>query len=303
MKISIIGSNKEDGEKLKDEIKNFGIDSDFYPLKEISLYAGKSLDVRKNGDSLLSSSYIVLFPEQDEIEFCYQIAKISELFTNITPSSSVIYHMFHRGFMQRFLSQHKIPTRKIYLFSESNAAKVVLKDLKLPVILTLPDGKRIPVKNEETFQSIIAGIKRGKTISAEKPVKPSSLIYSLITKTDIASYEKSGEQKMVITLRDDMKKIAQRILTILNVPYVFIEFVPYKNSFFVNNISFSPDLKEITDVTGKNAYKMVAEAVIQDLKSKRTPKFIVDSVFGRMFRPVIRWFNEISHSRTRRESV
>ncbi len=297
MKISIIGGNPEDVERLKQEFPSY-VEVENYSVKDITLYAGKSLDVRKNGNSLLNSSYILLFPDQNEIEFCYQIAKISEIFTIITPSSSTIYKLFHRGFIQRFLSKHKIPTRKLYLFSESNAAKVVLKDLKLPVILTLPDGKRIPVKSEDTFHSILSGIKRGKAIGAEKPVRPESLIYIFATKDEIASYEKRGEQKMIYAVSEDMKNVAKRVLTIFGTPFVFLEIVPYKNSFFVNDVSFSPNLKEIEDITGKNVYKMLADAIIEDFKSKRTPKYIVDSLFSRIFRPVLRWFVEIGHSRS-----
>jgi len=293
MKISIITFNERNGKILEEEFRTLGIEADTYSGSELVLEVGSEMDVKHEERSLLEAP-LLLLPDYGRIEFFYQLACIAEKKVPTLPSAEILYLLMHRALMQKFLRDHRIPVREIHLFSREHAGRAVLKTVKMPVILTLPSGRRVLVKNIETFTDLIGSLDKSAVVAVEKPLKPKFLIHALVTEEEMVSVKKSGEKLNTISVPEDVRRISRKIMELLSVPFCYITFIPYKNSFLVNEVELSCDFALLQKITGKNVARMIAESVrlkIKEAEAKRVERFF------RIFSAVERWWNETRDTR------
>ena len=273
------------------ELKNLGVEVLPVNASEIILYTGNGIGAFYNGINLFDLDGIVIFPEIKNFEFFYKLLKICEDFLPVSIPSDKFLFFYNRALLQRFLSMNEIPVRKIYIFSEVTAANIVLKKLKLPVILQFTDGKRILVKNEETFKDIISNTETNTVITAEKPVNPSHIIKAIVVGDEVIAYEKSGNEIKSIQASKEIIALSLKIKELFSSYFFKISFIPYKKSYFVNDVSFDLELESFEKITGKNVAKLLAENIIKEIKEGK--KHLVKQSIGKSFKGIVRWLSEI----------
>lgn len=291
MKIGLIALSKERIERIMNELKNLEVEAIPINANEIILYAGKGIGAFYRGINLLDLDGIVIFPEIKYFEFFYKLLKICENFVPVSIPSDKFSFFYNRALLQSFLTLNGIPVRKIYIFSEVTAANIVLKKLKLPVILQFTDGKRILVKSEETFRDIISQAEKNTVITAEKPVNPPHMVKAIVTGDEVIAYEKSGEEIKSIQAPKEIVDLSLKIKELFSSYFLKISFIPYKKSYFVNDVSFDLDLESFEKITGKNVVKMLAENIIRNVKEGR--KHLVKESIGKSFKGIVRWLSEV----------
>ncbi|HIQ49862.1 MAG TPA: hypothetical protein EYH56_01560 [Nanoarchaeota archaeon] len=291
MKIGLAALSKEKIEKIMEELKNLGVEALPINASEIILYAGKGIGAFYRGVNFFDLDGIVIFPEIRQFEFFYKLLRICEDFIPVSIPSDKFLFFYNRALLQRFLSMNGIPVRKIYIFSEVTAANIVLKKLKLPVILQFTDGKRILVRNEETFRDIISNTETNTVITAEKPVNPSHIIKAIVVGEEVIAYEKSDNEIKSIQASKEIIDLSLKIKNLFSSYFLKITFVPYKKSYFVNEVSFDLEIESFEKITGKNIAKMLAENIIKEIKEGK--KHIVKQSIGKSFEGIVRWLSEI----------
>ncbi len=279
---------------LKEELEKLGCEVFEINGNELTLYTGKGIGAFANGNDLADFDGIVIFPEKSKIEFCYKLVKICENFTPVSISSEKLFFFKNRAILQRYLSINGVKIRKLYVFSEVTAASIVLKKLKLPVILQFPDGKRIPVKSEDTFRELISALPKDTVITAEKPVKPRFILKTLVIGDEILAFEKAGDKIKIVTLSEEIIKTVEKLKKLLDLWFFSVDFLPYKKSFLVNDICLNPDFDFFENATGRNVKKLLAESVVELVKKKKIE--MVSDTVKKSLRAIVRWLNEIGSS-------
>ncbi len=286
---------------LKEELERLGCEVIEAEGSKIMLYSGDGIGAFFNGHDLSKADCLVLFPEKNKIEFCYQLAKICETFIPVSASSKTLFLFKNRALLQRFLAANGIKVRKLYVFSEVTAASVVLKKLKLPVILQFPDGKRIPVKNEDTFRELISALPKDTVLTAEKPLKPEYVLKTLVIGDEILAFEKSGEKTKGVSVSGEVCEIAEKLRKILGLWFFSVDILPYKKSFLVNDIWLNPDFELYETVTGRNVKKLLAETIVERAKKERIE--MVKETVKKSLHAIVRWLSEIGSSGSGEKNV
>ncbi len=305
MKVGIIYFSKcgrEEAERICNAVKEEGEGCFPIDAKTILLYAGEddaAAFSQENG--LRSFDSLVFLPEEEYFEFAYMVMKIVDGYTVTSIPCGKFRLFFNRALIQRFLASHNLSVRKVYAFSEATAANFVLKELKLPVILQFPDGRRIPIKSEDTFTELISGIKRDTVITAEKPLKPEFLVWTLVIGDEVIACEKKGESISPFNAPSEIIEKSLKVSSLLSTFFCQVNFIPYRNSFLVNEVRLFPDFALFEKITGKNVYKILASSIIS--KTKERKKEMIKRSISQSINGIKRWLLEIGIIGSRREKI
>ncbi|HDJ96476.1 MAG TPA: hypothetical protein ENG45_00185, partial [Candidatus Aenigmarchaeota archaeon] len=171
-------------------------------IDNIKLKVGDEFGVYCNGDNLIDSDYTLLIPTLKYREFFYTTVRILE---NCRVPTSVVSEKFfiiwNRVLLLRTLAKEGIKVRKAFSIAQNVVLDKVLKELKLPVIITTTTGKRIYVNNEEALKDVLSLFEAGYMITFEKPITPESIIWSFVVGNEVvASYEKVEKKMRSIVL-------------------------------------------------------------------------------------------------------
>ncbi|MDI6825629.1 MAG: hypothetical protein QMD36_00310 [Candidatus Aenigmarchaeota archaeon] len=295
MKIAIIGSpdRKELDFPLVEEAKLIFDDVLYVPIGEIILKISKDLQVLHK-DIDVSGFDVVLpistFPYK---EFYYMCLKILEKYTYTPISSDNFFNFCNRTLFLKTLSENGIKVRRIFSVASSVAARTIINQLGLPVILDVP-GKNIFIADRTTLKNILSMFKPGRVIMFKKPIKPESMIWVFVVGNEVvASYEKVDKNMRPVRVERKIEELAVRIKNLISSDFCVVNFLRVKNQTMMNQVSLSPDFPLFQKITSKN----ICRSLLMHLRANATEKRknILD-IFVDSINDFVRWFShEVSH--------
>ncbi|MCD6403073.1 MAG: hypothetical protein J7K98_01950 [Candidatus Aenigmarchaeota archaeon] len=306
MKLLIIGDPKEEGigKVVSKEARKFFTKVLYVPINRIRLEVSDDIRVFYENEDLGSYDGVLPMPTMENAEFFYLVTRMLEKNVVYTPiPSDVILLPWNKPLLSYTLRKNGIKIRKVFAIAQNVAASTIMNEIKFPVFITTPSGRRVLVTKEEVLKDVLNLFKAGNMITIEKPIKATSVVWSFVVGDEvIASYEKSEEKgRRAIRLDKELEEISIKIREILKSDFCVLSFVKTKNETVLSNVSFSPDYKVFNEVTGINTISLLLSYLAEKLyeeKKGMLNKF-VDSVKG-----ILGWLlNEVSNLRSVKQRV
>lgn len=271
-------------------------------IDSIKLRVGERMEVRYSGYNLSEFDYVLTIPTVEKREFFYILLRMLENSGVMVPiSSDKFFIIWNRPLMLKALSKRGIHVRKTFAIAQNIVADTILRDLKLPVVITTTSGKRVYVNKMDVLKDVLSLFRPGHMVVVEKPITPESVIWSFVIGDEIvASYERRGEVRRSIVLDKEMEEIAIKVRRIFDADFCVVNFIKMKRGFIVNNVTLTPDFELFYKVTGKNVCSMLASYIMERVERERS---LIGGFIKGIYR-LSRWFEDaISNIRSVKKRV
>ncbi len=271
MKIAIIGPN-EDEPLLLEEAKEIFDEALYVPIDSVKLEVGEEQKVFYEDVDLSTFDIILPLPDEKNREFMFLCLKILEKYEYVyLPFSSEDFFMIENdGLMKKKLMNSGLKVRKSAILASNRTSRMLIENLKFPIIVRSLSGKGIRVTNEETLKNVLSLFKAGYIRVLEKPVKAESIIWCFIVGDEIvASFEENKETTRSIHVDTETESKLLKIRRVINSDYFVVNFIRKRNNLIVNDIYLTPDFSQFKKVTGKDVSKLLLIHLKNKIESMR----------------------------------
>jgi len=259
MKIAIIGPNLDEP-PLLDEAKDIFDEVLYVPIDSVKLEVGEEQKVFYEDVDLTSFDAILPLPDEENREFMFLCLKILEKYGYIyLPFSSDDFFMIENdALMKKKLINSGLKVRKSAILASNRTSRMLIENLKFPVIVRTLSGKGVRVTNEETLQNVLSLFKAGYIRMLEKPIEAKAVIWCfLVGEEVIASFEETKETTRSIHVDTETESKLLKIRRVINSDYFVVNFIRKRNDLIVNDIYLKPDFSQFRKATGKDVSKIL----------------------------------------------
>jgi len=141
MKAAIISQGSKSSVMLGEALKTYFEEVDLIDLKKVEVVLGKTGKILYNGEEL---NYYDCVYVKGSFRFANLLASISSLLENKVPYLPLPAQAFttvHNKLLTHLvLQQHKIPMPETYVSPNTEEAKLLLKKVRYPIVMKLPEG-------------------------------------------------------------------------------------------------------------------------------------------------------------------
>lgn len=279
MKIAIIGPN-EDEPPLLDEAKEMFDEVLYVPIDSVKLKVGEEQKVFYEDVDLTTFDIILPLPDEKNREFMFLCLKILEKYQYIyLPFSSDDFFMIENdGLMKKKLMNSRLKVRKSAILASNRTSRMLIENLKFPIIVRSLSGKGVRVTSQETLQNVLSLFKAGYIRILEKPIEAKSVIWCFVVGDEIvASFEETKETTRSIHVDTETESKLLKIRRVINSDYFVVNFIRNRNDLIVNDIYLKPDFSHFKKVTGKDVSKILLiylKNKIESMKLRPITSFI-----------------------------
>ncbi len=289
MKIAIIGPKKEKPLILK-EAEDIFEEALYVPINSVKLEVGEEEKVFYEDVDL--SSFDIILPLLDETnrEFMFLCLEILEKEVYIPFSSKDFFIIENDALMKKKLIKCGLKVRKGAILASNRTSRMMIENLKFPIIIRSPSGKGVRATNEETLKNVLSLFKAGYIRILEKPVKAESIIWCFVVGREvIASYEETKESTRSIHLDTETETKLFKIRRVIDSEFFVVNFIRKRKALIINDIYLAPDFSRFKETTGKDVSKLLLLHLKNKMESKNHPiKSLVISVhdiFKKLWEP------------------
>lgn len=289
MKIAIMGPNKEKPPIL-DEAESIFDEALYVPINSVKLEVGEEERVFYEDVDLSSFDIILPLPDETNREFMFLCLKILEKESYIPFSSSDFFIIENDALMKNKLIKCGLKVRKGAILASNRTSRMMIENLKFPIIVRSPSGKGVRATNEETLKNVLSLFKAGYIRILEKPVKAESIIWCFVVgKEVIASYEETKESTRSIHLDVETETKLFKIRRVIDSEFFVVNFIRKRKGLIINDIYLAPDFSLFKETTGKDVSKLLLLHLKNKVESKHRPvKSLISSVhdiFKKVWKP------------------
>ena len=264
MKIAIIGPNVNNP-PLLEEAKAIFDEVLYVPLNSVKLEVDEDQKVFYEDVDLSSFDLIIPLPYEENREFMFLCLKMLEKDVYIPFSSMDFFIIENDALMKKKLINSGLNVRKSAILASNRTSRMLIENLKFPIIVRSLSRKGVRATNEETLKSVLDLFKAGYIRILEKPIEAKSVIWCFVVGDEIiASFEETKESTRSIRIDTETESKLLKIRTAINSDYFVINFIKKGNGLIVNDIYLNPDFSKFKEITGNN----VSETLLIYLKNK-----------------------------------
>jgi len=269
MKIAIIGPN-ENNEPLLNIAKEIFDEVLYVPLDFVKLEVGEEQKAFYEDIDLSSFDVILPLPNEENREFMFLCLKILEKDVYTPVSSDEFFTIENDALMNKKLIKCGLNVRKSAILASNRTSRMLIENLKFPIIVRSLSAKGVRVTNEETLQSVLSLFKAGYIRILEKPMEAESLVWCFVVGDEIAaSFEETKETTRSIRLDDETNAKLLKIRRVINSDFFVVSFIRKRNALILNDITLRTDFSRFKDVTGKDITKLLLIHLKNRVESRR----------------------------------
>lgn len=269
MKIAIIGSSEEDL-PIVDEAKKIFDEVLYVPLDSIKLEVGEIQKAFYKDIDLSSFDVVLPLLNGSSKEFLFICLKILENDVYIPISSEDFFILGKKCLLMKRLIEQGLKVRKSAFLASNRTSRMLIENLKFPIVIRSSSGKRVRITNEETLNHVLSLFKAGNIRILEKPIEAESVVWYFVVGNEIvASYENVGENVRSIGINGEIVSQLYRVKKAVNSDFFVINFIRKKKSLVVNDIFLSPDFRQFDRVTGKNTSRVLLVYLKNKVEERR----------------------------------
>ena len=282
MKIAVIGSSKENS-TLVEEAEQIFDEVLYVPIDSVKLEVGEGQRALYKDVDLSTFDIILPLPKDTNREFFFLCLKILEKYTYTPISSDNFFIMDKKCLLMKKFIEQGLKVRKSAFLASNRTSKMLIENLKFPIVMRSYPGKRVLVTNAETLNNVLSLFKAGNIRILEKPIEAESALWFFVVGNEIvASYEQLGENVRSISPDGEIISKLFRIKKAVDSDFFVVNFIRRKNSLILNDVLLTPDFSELDKVTGKNTSRLLLIYLKNKVESMRVSPItsLVNSMYS-----------------------
>lgn len=254
IKIGVVAQSID--ERLKTALNKKFEEVVFAPLDGIRFDLNGNRKVIYSGVDLTSLDYVMILSKKVN-DIIYTLLRMCERKTRVPVPSEKSVFMIDRIVLLNFLSKREIPIKKVLMIAGESSVEKIVKDIKFPVLATLPGEKKVTITNEKTLKEVASMFKPGYRITIENTGKKKIKVF--LCGEDHIAIEKVDEKTKVVKAEKRIVEIAKKVKDLLSLDYCTVEIGYSKNKPVVENVVLGYS-EEIAERSGK-CFEMISNHV------------------------------------------
>jgi len=267
MKVAIIGLEKrlEKDKPLVEEAKKTFKKFEYIPIEKIRFEILDENSIVFDGKKLDEFDFIFPIPTFNYLEFFYMVLRnLSDIQSTISASQLLL--IYNKTYLKKILEKNGIKTCKLIALSSKDFYKEVLKEFRLPIIIS-SFSKKFIVNDRITLKNVLSLFKPNEFAYIERAVSSKNLIFGFFVDNEDFWYKKINGKRKKVEVNENLREIGFKIKKVLKLRYYFLIY-DLKNE-CVKRISVSPDFSILSKIFKKEPIKKLVLSIKNDLESGR----------------------------------